>query len=98
MSAILAIILMFSVSALAKANRFSLAEKIIAQEDTGEAALIPRPKFTSDKVVRIQLVALANNDRLYQDAGIEISFRFTSPTNKQTTGPQNRFIRLAWRI
>jgi hypothetical protein len=95
LSAILiAILLMFSVLAPAMANESSLAGKIILQEDTGEAALSPRPKFTPDKVVCIQLDALANNDRPYQDAGIEIAFRFASPTNKQTTGPLSRFIRL----
>jgi hypothetical protein len=91
---LIAIFLMFSVLAPAMANQSSLAGKIIAQENTGEAALSPRPKFTPDKVVRIQLDALANNDRPYQDAGIEIAFRFASPTNKQTTGPLSRFIRL----
>ena len=95
MSAILiAIFLMLSVLAPSKANGSSLARGTAAQETASEMALIPQPKFTPDKVVRIQLEALANNDRPYQDAGIEIAFRFASPANKQTTGPLSRFIRL----
>jgi hypothetical protein len=87
-------LLMFSALAPAMADESSLARKIEEQQATGEAALIPKPEFTPDKVVRIQLDALAHNDTPYQDAGIEIAFRFASPANKQTTGPLSRFIRL----
>ena len=84
----------FSVLTPGMANGSSLTRKIVAQEVIGEAELIPQPTFTPDIVVRLQLDALANNDRPYQNAGIEIAFRFASPANKQTTGPLNRFIRL----
>jgi hypothetical protein len=60
----------------------------------GQALVCHRFNRISDKVVRIQLDALANNDKPYQDAGIEIAFRFASPANKQTTGPLSRFIPL----
>ena len=88
------IFLIFFVLPPALANESSLTRKIVAQDVIGEADLIPQPKFTPDIVVRLQLDALANNDRPYQNAGIEIAFRFASPANKQTTGPLNRFIRL----
>lgn len=70
---LIAFFLMFSVLASAMANKSSLAGNIIAQEDSFEAALIPRPRFAPDNVVRIQLDALANNDQPYRDAGIEVS-------------------------
>ena len=62
----------------------------------GELApdLVPNPALTASDVVRIQLGALANNDSPYQDAGIEITFRFASPDNKKVTGPLPRFIQL----
>ena len=77
MSAIpIAVILMFSVFGPAMANESSLTRSTIAQKFIGKADLIPQPKFTPDLVVGIQLDALANNDKPYQDAGIEIAFRF----------------------
>lgn len=91
---IIAGLLIFYAVDSAKANEFSLTQKIEEQEATGKAALMPKPEFTPDKVVRIQLDALAHNDEPYQDAGIEIAFRFASPANKQNTGPLNRFIQL----
>jgi hypothetical protein len=76
------------------ADASSLSRKTEGREAIGEEALNPKPAYTPDKVVRIQLDALAKNDSPYQDAGIEIAFRFASPANKQTTGPLNRFIQL----
>jgi hypothetical protein len=43
-------------------------------------------------VIKIQVEALQNNDD--QDTGIEITFRFASPANKQITGPLGRLKRL----
>ena len=90
----IAVFLVYSVLPPAMANATPLTKKIEAQDVAGEAALTPQPTFTPEKVVRIQLDALANNDKPYQDAGIEIAFRFASPANKQTTGPLSRFIPL----
>jgi hypothetical protein len=56
--------------------------------------LVPRPSLEPAEVVRIQLEALAANDTPRQDAGIEITFRFASPGNKEQTGPLPRFIEL----
>lgn len=56
--------------------------------------LRPRPAYPPDKVVRIQIEALGDNDRPHPDAGIEITFRFASPANKKVTGPLPRFIEM----
>ena len=91
---LIAMLWMVSAIAPAKADDYSLANEIEAHKAADEAAMIPKPEFTPDNVVRMQLDALANNDTPYQDAGIEIAFRFASPANKQSTGPLSRFIRL----
>jgi hypothetical protein len=52
----------------------------------------PNPELSPDQVVRIQVEALQNNDS--EDRGIEITFRFASPANKQFTGPIGRFKRM----
>ena len=54
--------------------------------------LTPNPGLSAGDVVRIQLGALAKNDIPHTDAGIEITFRFASPTNKRVTGPLPRFV------
>jgi len=54
--------------------------------------LQPNPSLTPEDVIRIQVEALQNNDG--NDTGIEITFRFASPENKQYTGPLNRFKRM----
>ena len=58
--------------------------------------MTPNPEYKPQEVVRIQLTALARNNDPYKDAGIEITFRFASPSNKQMTGPLDRFIRLLY--
>ena len=54
--------------------------------------LHPSPTYSPQDVVRIQIGALARNDRPHEDAGIEITFRFASPDNRRMTGPLNRFV------
>ena len=54
--------------------------------------LQPNPNLTPEDVIRIQVEALQNNDR--DDTGIEITFRFASPANREFTGPLNRFKRM----
>ena len=54
----------------------------------------PDPVYTPGEVVGIQMRALGHNDRPYQNAGIELTFRFASPQNRQFTGPLERFTRL----
>ena len=56
--------------------------------------LKPGPNHSPGDVIRIQLQALADNDHPYENAGIEVTFRFASPANKSATGPLERFIRM----
>lgn len=55
---------------------------------------VPGPEYGPAEVVRIQLAALQANDDPYPDAGIEITFAFASPGNRQNTGPLERFARM----
>ena len=52
----------------------------------------PEPELSPNDVVRLQLLAMQQNDD--SDIGIEVTFRFASPANKIQTGPLQRFIRL----
>jgi hypothetical protein len=54
----------------------------------------PTPEYLPDEVVGIQMRALANNDQPFDGAGIELTFRFASPSNKASTGPLARFTNL----
>ena len=53
--------------------------------------VIPSKKITPFEVIKIQLVALQNNNEPYQDAGIEQTWNFAHPRNKKITGPFPRF-------
>lgn len=50
----------------------------------------PKPEFSPDDVIRIQLDALRDNDA-GNDDGIATAFNFASPGNKVYTGPLSRF-------
>lgn len=52
----------------------------------------PDPDLDPAEVVEIQLQALQHNND--SNDGIEIVYRFAAPSNKQSTGPLSRFIRL----
>ena len=52
----------------------------------------PEPELKPNDVVRLQLLAMQQNDD--SDFGIEVTFRFASPANKKQTGPLKRFIGL----
>jgi hypothetical protein len=58
------------------------------------ADLTPRPELSPEQVVQYQAEALQHNDEPKTDAGIERAFRFASPSNKQMTGPLEKFIRI----
>ena len=66
------------------------------QTEIGKDGFHPHPNIGPQDVIRIQLEALANNNNPNKDAGIEIAFRFTSPANKQVTGPLSRFIQMLY--
>src|SRR5450432_2438956 len=52
----------------------------------------PGPGLGADAVVRIVMQALQQNGA--DDVGIETTFRFASPGNKQVTGPLEHFRKL----
>lgn len=54
----------------------------------------PSPELSPREVVRTQVEALGTNDTPHEDAGIEATFNFASPRNKEATGPLPRFRRL----
>ncbi|MDF9795897.1 hypothetical protein OKW21_001160 [Catalinimonas alkaloidigena] len=56
--------------------------------------LVPLPSLGPQEVVNIQLQAMQNNNQPYENHGIEVAFRFASPSNKENTGPLNQFIKL----
>ena len=43
------------------------------------------------EVVKIQLLGLQNNNKVFNDSGIEQTWNFAHPMNKQATGPLDRF-------
>ena len=69
---------------------FILPFKVWASYDIENA--YPDPELKQIDVVRLQLLAMQQNDD--SDFGIEVTFRFASPLNKIQTGPLKRFIRL----
>jgi hypothetical protein len=56
------------------------------------AELAPEPKLSPEQVVQYQVGALQHNDDPHTDAGIERTYRFASPSNKNLTGPLENFI------
>ena len=53
--------------------------------------LIPNNSILPAEVVKIQFVALMDNDKKYEDSGIEQTWNFAHPTNKKNTGPLPNF-------
>ena len=53
--------------------------------------LIPNNSILPAEVVKIQLVALMNNDKKFEDSGIEQTWNFAHPNNKENTGPLSNF-------
>lgn len=64
---------------------------VMVSGTTGGDLPTPDPNLSPRDVVRLQLEALAQNDRPYADAGIETAFNFASPGHKQVTGTLDRF-------
>ena len=82
---------------LATSFLLAAATSIGAEEIHNEAdnphlsgSLLPVPDLSPADVIRIQIEALRNNDE--GDRGIEVAFRFASPSNKSNTGPLARFV------
>ena len=57
------------------------------------AADLVKPNNTIEpiQVVKIQLRGLKNNNDLYKDAGIDQTWEFAHPKNKNVTGPIEKF-------
>ena len=53
--------------------------------------LIPNNTILPADVVKIQLAALMNNDKKFEDSGIEQTWNFAHPNNKKNTGPFPNF-------
>ena len=53
--------------------------------------VFPNKEITPFDVIKIQLAALQNNNKPYQNAGIEQTWNFAHPRNKKMTGPFPRF-------
>ena len=53
--------------------------------------LIPNNSILPAEVVKIQLVALMDNDKKFEDSGIEQTWNFAHPNNKKNTGPLPKF-------
>jgi hypothetical protein len=54
----------------------------------------PDPSYGPERVVGIQLDALAANDDPVTNAGIKTAYNLASPANRQQTGPLSRFVRM----
>ena len=52
----------------------------------------PNPDFLPEEVVSIQLIALQNNNIPFKNAGIEQTWKFAHPYNRNFTGPLSKFI------
>ena len=52
---------------------------------------IPNNQIIPSDVIKIQLVGLMNNDKEHLDSGIEQTWNFAHPNNKQNTGPLPKF-------
>ena len=51
----------------------------------------PNSKISPSEVVKIQLLGLQKNNEKFKDSGIEQTWNFAHPNNKQATGPLDRF-------
>ena len=55
---------------------------------------IPKNSILPVEVIKIQLTGLMNNDKKFKDSGIEQTWNFAHPNNKQVTGPLDNFKRM----
>ena len=55
---------------------------------------VPNNLIMPNEVIKIQLVGLMNNDKNFKDSGIEQTWNFAHPSNKEVTGPLDKFKRM----
>ena len=53
--------------------------------------LKPTSDIKPSEVIKIQLIGLQKNNQGYKDSGIEQTWNFAHPNNKQVTGPLDNF-------
>ena len=71
---------------------FSVVLFLICNISLSKADLIiPDNSILPSKVIKIQLDALMNNDKEFEDSGIEQTWNFAHPNNKRNTGPLPNF-------
>ena len=58
--------------------------------------LKPQADLLPEEVISIQLTALQNNNHPYKNAGIEQTWEFAHPSNRQYTGPLSNFIKMMY--
>ena len=51
----------------------------------------PNSKISPSEVVKIQLLGLQKNNDGFKDSGIEQTWNFAHPSNKEVTGPLDKF-------
>ena len=51
----------------------------------------PNNSIQPSEVIKIQLVGLMNNNKDFKDSGIEQTWNFAHPNNKENTGPLSKF-------
>ena len=56
----------------------------------------PTPEINPEEVVKIQLSSLMNNNEPYLNAGIEQTWEFAHPSNREFTGPIQRFTQMMY--
>ena len=73
------------------------AQQLAPSSPAGRATLTqrPNPGLEPHDVVTIILDALRHNDMPTKDRGIAVTFDFSSPANRDATGPFDRFAALA---
>lgn len=72
--------------------RFILISTLILINSSVFAELVkPNPLINPLSVITIQLEALKENNSPYEDAGIEQTWEFAHPQNRQYTGPLSNF-------
>jgi hypothetical protein len=54
----------------------------------------PDPSYDPERLIGIQLDALATNDDPVTNAGIKTAYNLASPANRRQTGPLPRFVRM----
>ena len=68
---------------------------IISSANVAYSELLkPQTNLLPEEVISIQLAALQNNNHPYKNAGIEQTWEFAHPSNRQYTGPLSNFIKM----